>query len=931
MQKKVKSKLTDVLFVAICLAGAVFSIYKFTTLFYQTLTKDEEPIAEIQIKRNTVQRRFLDDLLWDRLRNTSPLYDGDTIRTAPVSEATVFINQNGDEIELLPSSMIQIFISADDKLDAKLRKGSVNAKAGEAGFKLSYGDTEISLEKGSAISTDTDEKGNLQMQVVDGQIIISNANGTQTVISGNTATIQADGKIVKNHLNVVSPELSKKHLNFSDENYLVTFEWSCDENTVLIETSDTKNFSKITSSQVVNYSKRAAIPVPNGISFWRISTVPEVQDDNAVVEQVTGKLNVIHSPPPVLIAPKNDSVFTYRTRNPLIHFTWEGVERASSYELTVADNPDMKNPVISDRTTQTSSVFNTLSEGTWYWTVTPYYALNRIGLARPSEQGTFRISKSTMLTKPELTTPENNALVSTKIPLSNNSDSYKTIYFSWKNDNEAESYNFKAWPEGGNEANPSISRTGIKQNNVAVNSQIHNIKNGNWYWVVEKVDDEKNVVKSETRKFYAMDSKVEQRTVFPPDGYTVAQTRTQDLRFNWKTNIKEGTLFQISRDADFRKTVVSEAAPGNSFSGRYLPAGTYYWRVTTKLGDITFSSPAKKLVVDLPFKAPFPYNPTNNGSAVIRPRTPYEFRWNAIPGADYYQVKIFRASNPTTALIDRNLIEASGGEMEGARINLDNLWEGNYILTLQAFRQETELASRSSGYSGTYTFNLKTLKPVQLLTPQDEITIDGATAIRTPPTLSWQVVDEPVNMNLVIYQDKESPENEAYRIPAPASPYKLPVLYEGNYLWRIEAYTKDGYDISSLETRKFTVTEIPKLAAPSMNEPKKNQSFGKEYFIENKKITFKWGRVWGADQYIFTLRNSKDEVVLTKTFKNQTEYTLTDLTLLEKGRMTWEVEAQSLYKGVVFQHGKVTPVRIKIDLNPITTPTVQKAGVLYGN
>lgn len=932
MQKKAKSKLTDILFVIVCIAGAVFSIFKFTTLFYQTLTKDEDPIALIQIKKNTVQRRFLDDLLWDRLRDTSPLYDGDTIRTAPVSEATVFINQNGDEIELLPSSMIQIFISADDKLDAKLQNGSVNARAGDAGFKLSFGDTELNLEKGSAISTDQDENGNLMMQVVDGQVIISNSNGTQTVISGNTATIQADGKIIKNHLNVVSPELSKKYLNFSDDKYLANFEWSCDEDTVLIETSDTRNFTTVTSSQLVKGSKRAALAINNGISFWRISTIPSNSSDSSFTEQVTGKINVIHSPPPVLIAPKNDSEFTYRTRNPLIHFTWEPVERASSYHLTVANNPAMDNPVISDRTTQTSSVFNTLSEGTWYWTVTPYYALNRIGLARPSEQGFFKITKSSMLTKPELTTPENNALVSTKIPLSNNADSYKTIYFSWKNDNEAESYNFRAWPENGSSANPAISRTEIKQNNVAVNAQTQNLTNGNWYWQVDKVDDEKNVVSSETRKFYAMDSKVEQRTVFPPDGYTVAQTRTQDLRFNWKTNIKEGTLFQIARDADFKKTVLSESAPGNSFSGRYLAAGTYYWRVTTKLGDVTFSSPAKKLIVDLPFKAPFPFNPANNGSAVMRPRTPYEFRWNAIAGADYYQVKIYRASNPTVALIDKNLIEASGGEMEGTKIYLDSLWEGNYILTLQAFRQETELASRSSGYAGTYNFNLKTLKPVELLTPQDDITIDGATAIRNPPTLSWQVVDEPVNMNLVIYKDKETPENEAYRIPSPGSPYKLPVLYEGNYLWRIEAYTKDGFDISSLETRKFTVTEIPKLNAPSMTEPKKNQSFGKEYFVENKKITFKWGRVSGADQYIFTLKNSKDEVIVTKTLnKNTTEYTLTDLTLLEKGRMTWEVEAQSLYKGVVFQHGKITPQRIKIDLNPITTPSVQKAGILYGN
>ena len=516
--------------------------------------------------------------------------------------------------------------------------------------------------------------------------------------------------------------------------------------------------------------------------------------------------------------------------------------------------------------------------------------------------------------------------------MENGQATYKTVYFSWKNDNEAEYYNFKAWPQNGSESSPVVSATNIKQNNYAINTQAYNISNGYWYWLVEKVDNENNVVKSEARKFYAMDSKVDQRTVFPPDGYTVAQTRVQDLRFNWKTNITSGTVFQIARDADFKRVVTTENLNGNSITNRSLQEGTYYWRITTSLGNMAFSTTPKKLIVDQPFKAPIPSNPVDGGSAVIRPRTPYEFRWNAIPGADYYQIKIYHHSNPNQVLIDKNLIEGNGTDTVVARVNLDNLWEGHYIFTLQAFRQETLLASRSSGYLGTYQFEMKTLKPVMLLTPDDDVTIDGATAIRNPPSLSWQTVDEPLNMALVIYKDKPTPENEEYRITSPKTPYKLPVLYEGNYLWKIEAYTKDNYDISSLDTRKFTVTEIPKLDAPAMTEPKKNQSFGKEYFLESKKITFKWGRVRGADQYIFTLRNSKGDVVVTKTLgKNTTEYTLTDLTLLEKGRMSWEVEAQSLYQGVVFQHGKINSVRIKIDLNPITTPTVQKAGVLYGN
>lgn len=938
MQKKAKSKLTEFLFVAICLIGAAASTWKFTQILNESLEKKEAPIANITFRWKVAQRKFMDDLLWDRLQQMSPVYNGDTIRTAPAAEATIYF-QDGNIIELTENSMIQIFIKGD--VSTELKKGSANIHAVNGDFSLVSGDATILINQGAQIKTEADENGSLKMQVIDGKIVIRNQNGTFTVLSGETAYLSTDGIVEQGHLNVVEPVINAQILNFTENNLLVDFAWETTSKEILLELSDSKYFENIISSQKIAGAKKAAVPLPNGTTYWRISTVSD--DENQTVESVSSKTKVIYSPAPTLLAPNNDYQVSYRTKLPSVRFSWTETERASSYQIDIADNPDMLNPVITKRTPQTSFTTSSLEEGTWYWRITPYYMINNKGLALPSQTNSFVINKSNMLEKPVLNLPGENALVTTKIPLTNGSVNYKQIYFSWKNDPEAVSYNFKLWKK--EFALNKYEFKNITQNFYSINTQTYDIQNGDWIWTVEKIDSEGNKVVSEERPFYAIDADVEQKTLFPPDGYTVSDTRTQDLRFNWKTNITAETLVQIAKDSTFKNIVYSEKASGSSMSGRNLSQGLYFWRITAKLGTMEFSTTPKSFTVEPPMPAPVPVSPVPDGNVVVRPTKPYEFKWPVVPGADYYEIKIARASNPARIITDKNFIESKDGVTASVKINLDNYSEGSYVMTLQAFKEETMLSSRASGYIGTYAFNLKMLKPVQLLGPEDNITVDGATAIRNPPSMSWTIVDTPAKIEMVIYKidenDKKFKRNdfsfdelEPFMVVAnPASPHKMPPLREGNYFWKIAARTTDGFDISSLETRAIKVTSIPKLESPSMSEPKKNQVFDKEYFKTNKSISFKWGKVRNADQYIFRIRNSKKEVVFEKTTgRNTTELVITskDFATLPKGKISWEVEAQSLYNGVLFQEGKVTPLAFKIDLPELQSPKFEQTGLMYG-
>ena len=109
-------------------------------LFYKdmnsfSLRNGEKAIATIYFRRNTVQRKFIDDDLWERLGNKSPVYNGDKIRTAENSEAFAVFKDSDSKIQLKENSLVQIlynpkgnsidFLSGEIWLSGGDKKGAV--------------------------------------------------------------------------------------------------------------------------------------------------------------------------------------------------------------------------------------------------------------------------------------------------------------------------------------------------------------------------------------------------------------------------------------------------------------------------------------------------------------------------------------------------------------------------------------------------------------------------------------------------------------------------------------------------------------------------------------------------------------------------------------------------------------------------------------
>ncbi|MBO7121799.1 MAG: hypothetical protein J6V90_00770 [Treponema sp.] len=111
-----KASIADILLFVLCSLGAVAAL----GLYYKdinswSLKNNEVAVAKIYFKKNVVQRKFIDNDIWERVNQESPIYNGDKIRTAQDSEIHAQFEKTGTKIQLKENSLIQIFSNKKEK------------------------------------------------------------------------------------------------------------------------------------------------------------------------------------------------------------------------------------------------------------------------------------------------------------------------------------------------------------------------------------------------------------------------------------------------------------------------------------------------------------------------------------------------------------------------------------------------------------------------------------------------------------------------------------------------------------------------------------------------------------------------------------------------------------------------------------------------
>jgi hypothetical protein len=490
------------------------------------------------------------------------------------------------------------------------------------------------------------------------------------------------------------------------------------------------------------------------------------------------------------------------------------------------------------------------------------------------------------------------------------------FYFSWQNEPEARSYTLLI-SENQDLKTPLI--TGTVPNNFYVYRAGEKVlKPGLYYWGIFQSDAEGNAsALSSVRSFTALEGELIQRTIFPPDGYIIGSTALPELQFAWRTNLPQQTRLQISDRADFSRLTIDVAVSGGTFRGRELPEGTWYWRIQTQGTGNSFETPPKTFIVVPPLPAPVLEQPDLAMPVLLQGERPVIFSWQAPPGAEYYQLKLYHGADRSRPLYEDGLIE------ETTRlIPMDRYPEGRYYWTVQAFTRENPRSTRRIGHVGEGSFTVQ--KPPRTIiadTFRENLALEEP---RTPiPDTSREIsfLEEP--RTPIPDTSREISSLEEVRTPIPDT-FRESLALE-------EAQTPTPDSIGA----PVRVSSIPPLPEAANRLPRDGTLISGEELKQNRKLTFSWDAVPGAAGYLFTLTAAdKNQEILRVGPQKATVFILEDLTLLDAGRFIWRVEAiveeGAENTGETIQYGRSGENQFTLEFTPPPPPVLLKPGVLYG-
>jgi hypothetical protein len=389
-------RLVDFIIVILCLSTMAYSINLFRRDLSQTIDLyNVKPVGTIIIKKNTVQRRVADRVLWDRLRVESPVYLGDTIRVAELSAAMLDID--GQQIDINENTLICILPTQDGSgaLQIELSEGSLSVTTGaDGGIQLAIQGRVIKMESGTAL-TATAGKDGFSAQINKGTAAF---NDDRTVTQGELLSFNAEGAELRQPAAVMTnPRPNARYVKNTPQPLSVGFAWNrinLDTNTGLrLEIAADRNFNRIVQS-VENLNTFAEILLDAGLWNWRLS------NDGAILS--AGQLSVTEASNLNLLSPIKGSLFRYQDDPPPIRFQWSEFEEASHYIIEISPIQDFSSPHISRQTSVPFFIDSYLSPGTWYWRVQPFFSSVYEGAAGFSPISYFDIERAFISTDDEI-------------------------------------------------------------------------------------------------------------------------------------------------------------------------------------------------------------------------------------------------------------------------------------------------------------------------------------------------------------------------------------------------------------------------------------------------------------------------------------------------------------------------------------------------
>lgn len=876
--------------VSACLSVAGYFSYTFWKDLNSSASRsDKEKIAVITFKNRIAQRKFEDRVVWERIDKSTPLYNGDLVRTADLAEAVITFNDNS-QIDLFENTMIQVYYSDTEGIKINLDNGNLQldtSTTSKVAMKFEDGSV-VNVQSGTSLAAKSSAKA---VEVKSGAATVTTEKGVQAEIkSGETVAVHKDGEIKKQPVTVTSIPPEMKVLNVDGGNIPVKLEWNLAEKEVIedipviVQTSADKNFSKILKEVIVVPGQSSVgesiLNVNQGLVYWRV--FPK----NRIEEASVGKISVESSSPVKLISPVEEGSFTYKSRNPEINFRWTGAEYAEKFLVAVSASPDMKDPVFTSVTENHNIKVDSLGSGEWWWQITPYYSMNSIGYAGESSVSSFRILRNDQIRPPLLSLPNEHSVVTYK--------ENPSVNLTWKSD--IKDANYQVVVARDPDFNDVIYTKNTKSTKVAATLPKESQE---LYWKVIRNSNETSDItpESEVRSFTIEKYHPEKaRLLYPPEIYSVELSKLNATQFTWKLGDEDTgkkSLIQVSSSRKFDSMQIERTLDKTIFDNMMLPVGQWWWRVAAvdENGQISNFTSARKISVLQELEAPAFTKLKDKQEIQVSKNGPVIIYWAEVPGADYYNVRVFD--------LKENLV-AENPQAYGNSCQF-SLPDQAYTCRIQAVCKESPGTPLRTGPITTIDFSVRTPTPVKLTGPVNSSKLDGLTALRKPVIFTWKDgSDKPSSYQFVL---KKRMADGSLRTVEKTSTTKLSYsmnrLTAGEYSWQILATTKEGLAINSSETA-FTITPVKTLPKASLTSPSANFVMDSKFLKKNRNISFEWNQVPGATEYSFALykkeAGGRYSTIYTEKGIKGTKLKFKKMNLLDVGSFTWNVTAYSYAK-----------------------------------
>ena len=922
---------SDVAVSAAVLLGAAGLMYLFVTdLDAVSMRTGEKELGSVVFKKLTATRKAPGGLGWERMRNNSPVYDADTLRTAGFSEASVFFD-DGTSLDMLENSMLRLDFGGKAKnLEFLSGEISVGSSAKATSYTISGTAGKISVEKGSKASFSR-EADTLSVDVSRGSASILKADGSSQAIARNQE-LQVDVKsgqasLVARPIVPLAPERNARLLSFAAAQesptgkanapagigkIAVDFAWQLEGDAPApagasyeLQVARTKDFAAPEVATRVS-GLAATARLGAGSWYWRVR-------DGSGKESSACKFSLDLSAPPRPAFPPDGQQYAYRSAKPSIRFAWTAMDEASSYLFELAADKDFSDPIIRSRTTTPSLAVDSLGEGSWYWRVSPVHAFTVVGEAPPVPARLIAIAKSPAMQAPSVTAPFDGSLYQIQ------DVEGKGLSFSWLPEAEAVSYQLVISKD--KDLSSPIATIPASQSYLRLSGTAAELfkRPGDYYWGLRALDKEGNPSPaSPSRLLRGFDGSVALRLSFPPEGYRIADSLITGTRFTWKSNVNARTIFQLARDSSFQDIAYQETVSAETLIGRAWKSGSYYWRLRTFNADgsvLLETQPRGFQVVD-PLPAPPLLAPAPSSSFYLREHDQETFSWSPIEHADYYSLSLRSAADNNAELIfERTFLEG-----RSLAYPLGDLPSGSYRLSIQAFASSGDETTRIIGYIGDNNFNYRRLTYIKLGSPAEDSHVAGLDARRGLAIFAYGSEDKPDAAEVFVSTDAAGSKIVA-RAADRSGRAGVGRLDPGSYYWTVKGRLV-GFDVSAKERFHFVVDPIPPLPAAELILPAPNAVIGPAELRAKHSIFFAWKPVPGANRYAFAIYPQGKEVPLfSRDALRSPGCELDDLSILDKGRFTWSVEARSYDgKDELEQPGIAARSSFTIDL-----PVLQKA------